>query len=130
MVDVEDLLGDISDKYELVGKSPETMGNQYKVYFSLGSKKLTCNFHTNIYDELIIKDIVGCLIKDKEVFDSMYPNHWTVDHFRREFGYSEDQKSDEGVLAIMDEIEKNTKSLKKFFTKRQLKALTEYYQDY
>lgn len=120
---MEMLEEEVEMSYEYVGKSDMTAGNHYVVTLERNGNSMTCDYHTNIYDELHVSEIIECLLMDRMTMKCMYPNYWTVDHFRWEYGYSEDHKSDEELKTIMETIEKNSKDLETLFTEEELETI-------
>lgn len=114
---------EVEMSYEYIGKSNMTAGNHYLVTLERNGSSMTFDYHTNIYDELHVSEIVECLLMDRMSMECLYPNYWTVDNFRREFGYHEDDKSDEEIERIMETIEKNSKDLETLFTEDELETI-------
>jgi len=120
---MEELLNSIKMKYQYVDKSKETAGNRYKVTLSKGNHEMTFDYHTNMYDEVNLKEVLECLMIDNLTMQMMYPNYWTVDCFRREFAYSEDHKTDKELKSIMKMIERNSVGLQRLFNAHELNLL-------
>lgn len=119
---MEMLEEEVEMSYEYIGKSDMTAGNHYVVTLERNGNSMTCDYHTNIYDELHVSEIVECLLMDRMSMECLSPNYWTVDNFRREFGYKED-KSDEEIETIMETIDKNSKDLETLFTEEELETI-------
>lgn len=116
----ESILKNLTSKKVVVRKSKLTAGNEYKVTLTRkdNGKKMTFSYHDNIYNDSDKSDFVESLIIERSyvIFSK------SMKDFCYDLGF--DDNYEEGC-EVYREIRASNRKLNKFFTRTELKVLTE-----
>lgn len=114
------ILKNLTSKKVIVGKSKLTAGNEYMITLTRKDNgvKMIFNYHDNIYNDSKKIDFVSALIIERSyvIFSK------SMNDFCCYFGYDHDY---ERGCEVYRQIRENNRKLKEFFTRTELKVLSQ-----